>query len=52
MLTPVLGVEAGYLDSALDELRTRHGTIERYFEDGLGIDADGQEALRAILVER
>jgi protein-tyrosine phosphatase len=52
MLTPVLGVEAGYLDSALDELRTKHGTIERYFEDGLGIDADGQEALRAILVER
>ena len=52
MLTPVLGVESSYLDSALDELRTRHGTIEAYFADGLGIGADGQEALRAILVER
>ncbi len=51
LLTPVLGVEPGYLDSALDELRTRHGTIERYFADGLGIDADDQAALRAILVE-
>jgi protein-tyrosine phosphatase len=52
LLTPVLGVEPGYLDSALDELRTRHGTVERYFADGLGIGPDDQEALRAILVER
>jgi protein-tyrosine phosphatase len=51
MLTPVLGVEPSYLDSALDELRARHGTIEAYFADGLGIGPDDQEALRAILVE-
>ena len=46
----MLGVESRYLDAALDELRSRFGTIENYFAQGLGIDADGQRALRAIFV--
>ena len=50
LLTPVLGVESRYLDAALDELRSRFGTIENYFAQGLGIDADGQRTLRAIFV--
>ncbi|HEY7620271.1 MAG TPA: tyrosine-protein phosphatase [Solirubrobacteraceae bacterium] len=50
LLTPVLGVETVYLETALDEMRTRFGTIEGYFSDGLGIDAGTQERLRTILV--
>jgi protein-tyrosine phosphatase len=52
LLRPVLGVQTDYLDAALDEMRQRFGTIEGYFADGLGIDADAQAALRAALVER
>jgi protein-tyrosine phosphatase len=51
LLRPVLGVETIYLQTALDELRSRFGTIERYFADGLGIGADEQRALRVQLVE-
>jgi protein-tyrosine phosphatase len=51
LLRPVLGVQPDYLDAALDEMRQRFGTIEGYFADGLGIDASGQDELRAALVE-
>ena len=51
LLTPVLGVDASYLRAAFDEMHTRFGTIENYFSQGLGIGADGQQALRAILVD-
>lgn len=50
LLRPVLGVETAYLRTAFDEMRTRFGTIERYFSEGLGIDDDAQERLRALLV--
>lgn len=46
VLTSVLGVRREYLTAALVEVRSRFGTIEDYFADGLGIDADGQRALR------
>ena len=52
LLRPVLGVETAYLRTAFDEMRTRFGTIERYFSAGLGIDDAAQERLRALLVER
>jgi protein-tyrosine phosphatase len=42
----ILGVKNEYLDAAFDEMRTKYGTIEEYFTDGLGIDAAGQRALR------
>lgn len=51
LLEPVLGVRASYLEAALDEMRQRFGSIEGYFGDGLGIDADGQRRLRDALVE-
>ena len=51
LLTPVLGVETIYLQTALEELRTRFGTIERYFSQALGIDDRAQQQLRAMLVE-
>jgi len=43
----VLGVKAEYLEASFDEVKKRYGTIEKYFAEGLGIDAAGQQALRA-----
>jgi len=51
LLRPVLGVDARYLAAALDEMNTRFGSVEGYFSDGLGIDASGQDALRAALLD-
>jgi protein-tyrosine phosphatase len=50
LLEPVLGVKADYLHAALDEMKQRFGSIETYFGEGLGIDADGQQRLRDALV--
>jgi protein-tyrosine phosphatase len=50
LLLPVIGVQREYLESALDDMRERYGTVEGYFSEGLGIDADGQDALRAAFV--
>jgi len=42
----ILGVKKEYLDAAFDEMQTKYGTIEKYFSEGLGIDATQQKALR------
>lgn len=42
----ILGVKKEYLDAAFDEMHKKFGTIDKYFSDGLGIDAAQQEALR------
>ena len=42
LLEPVLGVDADYLRTALNEMTQKFGSIEAYFEEGLGIDSDGQ----------
>ena len=47
LLRPLLGVLPQYLEASLDEMRTRFGTIEDYFSDGLGLDREAQTALRA-----
>lgn len=52
LLEPVLGVDARYLQASLNEMEQRFGSIESYFSDGLGIDAQDQQRLRAALVER
>ena len=52
LLRSVLGVEPGYLEAGLDEMRGRYGTIAGYFSDGLGLDADVQAALRDAFVDR
>jgi len=51
MLTPVIGVRPQYLEAALDEVRTRYGTIEGYFGVGLGLDATVVEAPRTAFLE-
>jgi protein-tyrosine phosphatase len=45
-------VRPEYLDAAFDEVDRAFGTIERYFEHGLGIDGATQDTLRAVLLER
>lgn len=50
LLRPVLGVQADYLDAALDEMGRRYGSIEAYFAEGLGLDDAGQAALRSRLL--
>jgi protein-tyrosine phosphatase len=42
----ILGVKKEYLDAAFDQMETEYGTIEQYFSNALGIDADQQQALR------
>jgi protein-tyrosine phosphatase len=44
----IFGVKAEYLETSFDEMEKRYGTIERYFSDGLGIDAAGQQALKKL----
>ena len=51
LLLPVVGVEADYLDAALDEMRSKYGSIGAYFTDALGIDPAEQQALRDAFVE-
>jgi len=51
LLLPAFGVRKEYLEAALDEMRQRFGTIEGYFTDGLGLDANILQALRGALIE-
>jgi protein-tyrosine phosphatase len=51
LLRPLLGVDASYLDAAVDEMRARYGTVEDYFAAGLHLDAAAQLALRDLLLE-
>ena len=44
----ILGVKQEYLESAFDEMETQYGSIENYFAEGLGIDAEQQQAIREI----
>jgi protein-tyrosine phosphatase len=48
----ILGVRKEYLDAAFDEMETKYGSIEKYFSDGLGIDAAQQKAIRDLYVGR
>ena len=42
----ILGVKREYLDAAFDEMQTKYGSIEKYFSEGLGMDAAQRKALR------
>ena len=42
----ILGVKKEYLEAAFDEMEKKYGTIEKYFSEGLGIDAEGQQAMK------
>ncbi|NDZ95077.1 tyrosine-protein phosphatase [Streptomyces sp. SID6673] len=51
LLVPVLGVDAGYLDAAFDEVSATYGGIDGYFTDGLGVGPDDQERLRRLYLD-
>jgi protein-tyrosine phosphatase len=42
----MLGVKAEYLQASFDQVKSQYGTIESYFDKGLGIDRTGQQKLR------
>lgn len=47
----ISGVQAAYLDAALDEVRRMHGSLDAYLEE-IGVDARVREELRAKLLDR
>lgn len=46
------GVKAEFLKASFAAVKEKYGSIEGYFEKGLGIDAAGQQALRERLLVR
>ncbi|WP_158766819.1 tyrosine-protein phosphatase [Terricaulis silvestris] len=48
-LRPMLGVEIDYLRAALDEIAFKHGGVDAYLADVLGVGAAERESLRAQL---
>jgi protein-tyrosine phosphatase len=49
-LRPMLGVELGYLQAALDEIEARSGSVDAYLSDVLAIGAPQRNALRDRLI--
>lgn len=45
-LRPMLGVDLGYLHAALDEIKTRSGSVDAYLEQVLGVGGARRETLR------
>ncbi|MFD1106461.1 tyrosine-protein phosphatase [Sphingobium olei] len=50
VVTPVLRAEAAYLDALFETLEARHGGVDGYLRETLGVDADARAALRAALL--
>jgi len=50
-LRVLMGVEAEYLETAFAAVEERHGTLDTFLEDALGVDAQMRERLAANLVE-
>ena len=48
----ILGVKKEYLEAAFDEMEKKYGTIEKYFSEGLGIDAEGQQAMKELYLHK
>jgi protein-tyrosine phosphatase len=49
--TALLGVRKEYLDAAFDEMEKTYGTIEKYFSEGLGINAEQQQTLQDLYLK-
>lgn len=48
---PFLGVRLRYLDTAFNKIQDRHGSIDAYLTDVLGVDEALQEKLRTRLID-
>ena len=44
-----LGVEAAYLEAAFAEIEARHGTVDAYLEQAVGVDAPLRARIEARL---
>lgn len=51
VIEPLVGARAGYLEAALDEVRSTHGSIEAYLSEGLELDEQTRHSLRATFLE-
>ncbi len=51
LLRPLVEVRPSYLRAALDAVRERHGSLDGYLEDGLGLDRATLTALHEAFVE-
>ena len=49
-LRPMLGVEPDYLRAALDAIEAKHGSVEAYLADVLGVDAAARRTLNENLL--
>ncbi len=49
-LRPMLGVHVDYLHNAFDVMKARHGDIDAYLRDVLGVDEKARATLRARLI--
>ena len=52
ILEALYGVKPQYLEASFDEMHKNYGSIEKYFSQGLGIDAAGQNALKDLYLAR
>lgn len=52
LLAPVAAVRRDYLATALETIRESFGSIEAYFDEGLGIDDATQRELQTVFTER
>jgi protein-tyrosine phosphatase len=50
IMEAIFGVKRSFLDAAFAEVERGYGTIEGYFGEGLGIDLQIQESIRAVLL--
>ena len=51
VLRVIMGVEAVYLEAAFEMIGERHGSLEGYLREVLGVDGDLREKLREQLIE-
>jgi protein-tyrosine phosphatase len=51
IIEPMVGARASYLEAAFDEVGRRHGSLEAYLHDGLGLDDATLESLAAAFLE-
>ncbi len=51
VLRAIMGVEAEYLEAAFAAMADKHGSVDGYLRDVLGVDEALRERLRAQLVE-
>lgn len=47
----IFGVKAEYLNASFDEVHKNYGSIENYFSDGLGINAEQQEEIKKLYLK-